>query len=503
MVMERFGSRYALVAAGITMAVGTGNLWRFPRVAAEWGGGTFLIVLLLSSVLWAVPLLIAESLMGSKSRLGTVGAFRDFMGPRFAWMGAFMGLVTIGILFYYAVVCGWALYYFGYSLTGNFTDPGLDTAAVWDDFTGNPGLTVAMQALSLLIVGAIIIRGLKKGFEGILMVAMPALFLILIILAIRALTLPGSGEGLTYLFTIDLADFASAQMWLEAFTQIAFSTGAGWGLYLTYAVYSRKREDMAGNAAMLTAGDLIAGLLAGITVLCTLFALQSVDFAQEALGAGNEGLAFIYFSQLFAEMPGGAFFGPLFFLALAVAGLSSLVAMVELATRNITDMGLPRRTAVLGITAVAFIAGLPSAFSLEIFGNQDYVWGVALLFSGLMAATAMMKYGLARARAEVVATASFPVGAWFTWCIRLFPAMFTAVMGFWIYQAVAVFDPDQWWNPLAPYSLATLLVQWALLLVVVLLLNNYLAHKIHPGPMSGAEDPDTQPDTEDKEATTQ
>jgi neurotransmitter:Na+ symporter, NSS family len=493
--MERFGSRYALVAAGITMAVGTGNLWRFPRVAAEWGGGTFLIILVLASVLWAVPLLIAESLLGSKSRLGTVGAFRDFMGRRFAWMGAFMALVTIGIMFYYAVVCGWALYYFGYSLTGNFTDPTLDTQAVWDDFTGTPALTVAMQLLALLIVAVIIVRGLKRGFEGVLMVALPALFIILIILAVRALTLPDSAAGLSYLFTVDIADFGEARIWLEAFTQIAFSTGAGWGLYLTYSVYARKREDMAGNSVILTAGDLLAGLLAGITVLCTLFALASVAFAEEALGdpgVAGQGVSFIYLPPLFSEMPGGMIFAPLFFFAVALAGLSSLIAMVELTTRNVVDMGVRRSVAVVAIVVVAFLVGLPSALNLDYFANQDFVWGVGLLLSGLFAAIAIMKYGVQRARAEVVSTASFPVGGWFAWCIRLFPVMFAAVMGFWVYQAVFIFAPDDWWNPLSPFSLATLLVQWAVVAAVVLALNNFLANRVGAGPMSGAPDPDAE-----------
>src|SRR5690606_23737416 len=143
-------------------------------------------------------------------------------------------------------------------------------------------------------------------------------------------------------------------------------------------------------------------MLAGVAVLCTLFALGTTGFAEEALGAGNEGLAFVYFTQLFVEMPGGTVFATLFFLALALAGLSSLVAMVELATRNVMDMGVSRRSAVIGVVVVGFLLGLPSAFSLDVFSNQDFVWGVGLLVSGLLASLAMMKYGVGKARAEIM-----------------------------------------------------------------------------------------------------
>jgi NSS family neurotransmitter:Na+ symporter len=142
MSSERFRSRFTFLAASVGMAVGAGNIWRFPRVAAEWGGGTFLIVCLVATAVWAIPLLIAESWMGSSTRLGVVGAFRDVMGRRFAWMGAFVTVVAVGILFYYAVICGWALRYLGLSLTGAFTRSGADTAALWEGFVGNPAQTI-------------------------------------------------------------------------------------------------------------------------------------------------------------------------------------------------------------------------------------------------------------------------------------------------------------------------------------------------------------------------
>ncbi|WP_129662759.1 sodium-dependent transporter [Phytoactinopolyspora endophytica] len=481
---EAFASRFTFVAAAIGMAVGTGNIWRFPRVAGEQGGGAFLVALVIANLVWAIPILMSESLLGSKSRLGTVGAFRDFMGRKFAWMGAFMGLVTIGIMFYYSVVCGWAIRYFVYAITGRF-ERGRDTEGLWDGFTSTPWQTILFHAIAIGTVGLIVYRGLKRGFEVILKYTIPLLFVFLVILAVRAMTLSGSSEGLRYLFVPDWGSMGDAQMWLEAFTQMAFSTGAGWGLYLTYSVYLRRREDFALNAATISAGNLLASLLAGTAVLGTVFALRTQDFAEEAAASGNEGLAFIFFAELFGEMPGGRwFFAPLFFLALAMAGVSSLIAMMELTTRNVEDMGLPRRRAVPWIVGVAFLAGIPSAISLDFLSNQDFVWGVGLLIGGLLAAVAMMKYGVNRAREELDEVSDFRVTWWWTGLIRIFPLVFAALFGWWMWRTVDEFAPDTWWDPFEPFSLMTMLAQWVALFIVVYVLNNVLARQVSAGPMT-------------------
>lgn len=486
---ELFASRFTFVAAAVGMAVGTGNIWRFPRVAGEWGGGAFLIALVVANLIWAIPILMSESLLGSRSKLGTVGAFRDFMGRRFAWMGGFMGFVTIGIMFYYSVVCGWAIRYFVHAITGKF-ESGTDTQGLWDGFTSTPWQTILFHAIAIAAVGLIVYRGLKRGFEVILKYAIPILFIILIVLALRAMTLSGAAEGMRFLFVPDWGLLDDPQLWLQAFTQMAFSTGAGWGLYLTYSVYMRRREDFALNASTVCAGNLLASLLAGVAVMGTIFALRTEEFALDAAASGNEGLAFIFLAELFGEMPGGTwFFAPLFFLALALAGVSSLVAMMELTTRNVEDFGLPRRRAVPWIVVVAFLAGIPSAISLEFLANQDFVWGVGLLIGGLLAAVAMMKYGISRARADLDAASDFRVTWWWTGLIRIFPFVFVALFGWWIYRTVDEFAPDTWWDPFEPFSLMTMLVQWLVLFVVMYLLNNVMSKQVASGPMTSPTGP--------------
>lgn len=483
---EVFTSRFTFVAAAIGMAVGTGNIWRFPRDVHAWGGGAFLLAVVIANLVWAIPLLMAESYMGSKSRLGTVGAFRDFMGRRFTWMGGFMGFATIAIMFYYSVVCGWAIRYFIYAITGEFSS-GItldETNTIWENFTESPGQTILFHAIAIALVGLIVYRGLKGGFEAVLKIVVPALFVILTILAVQALTLSGSAEGLRYLFVPDWSLLGDAELWLQAFTQMAFSTGAGWGLYLTYCVYMRRREDFALNATTIVAGNHLASLLAGIAVICTVFAVGGTSFAAEAVGQGDQGLTFVYLSVLFGEMPGGTwFFAPLFFLVLALAGISSLIAMVELAARNVVDMGVRRKVAVPAIVAVAFLAGLPAAFNLDYLSNQDNVWGIALLISGLFAAIAMMKYGIDRARRDMDADSDFGVRAWWTVLIRLFPVMFAVLFGWFIYQSIAEPGKD-WWNPIDTFSLATMVLQWAVIVAILLVLNNVIARRVNAGPLT-------------------
>jgi neurotransmitter:Na+ symporter, NSS family len=188
----------------------------------------------------------------------------------------------------------------------------------------------------------------------------PSLFVLVVVLAIRAVTLPGAERGLNFLFTPTWEGLSNPTVWLQALTQNAWDTGAGWGLILTYAIYMRRREDTALNAFMLGFGNNSVSLLAGIMVLCTVFSLMP-DAASQIVGAGNEGLTFIWVPQLFARMPAGSFFMVLFFVALFFAAISSLISMIELATRVLSDMGIPRGRAIAVVGGLGFLLGIPSA----------------------------------------------------------------------------------------------------------------------------------------------
>ncbi|MBC7362233.1 MAG: sodium-dependent transporter [Candidatus Aminicenantes bacterium] len=471
---EQFLSRLGFVAAAIGMAVGTGNIWRFPRMAAQYGGGVFVLVYILALFLWSAPLLMVEMAIGRKTRMGPIGGFRDFLREKYTWMGGWMVAVCLLITFYYAVITGWCAKYFVLALQGAFR-PGVDTASLWNNFLHNPWQNVFYQALAIGACGLIIYKGVQKGIEKINKIMVPALFFFLIVAAVRAVTLPGASLGLRYLFVPDWSKLADPATWLQAFTQSAWSTGAGWGLLLTYAVYTRKGDDIPQNCLIVGFGDNSAALLAGMAVIPTIFALSpNLDVAKASL-QDNMGLTFISLAGLFPRMKGGMIIAPLFFLAMLFAALSSLIAEVELGVRALMDFGWTRKKSTSAVILICFVLGLPSAAFPSFLLNQDWVWGMALLVSGFWVILAARKYGVEKIRRELINPgADIKMGGWWTFILKyVSPFIFLVVTGWWFYQAIG-WDKKTWWHPFKVNSVGTILFQWLLLLVVLILLNKFL-----------------------------
>jgi NSS family neurotransmitter:Na+ symporter len=473
---EVFSSHWAVILAGLGMAVGTGNLWRFPRIAAQNGGAAFLIPWFIFLFIWSFPLIIAELSIGRTTRRGTVGSFARLAGDRFAWMGGFVAVVTIMILFYYSVVTGWTLKYALASITGQLH--GIEPGKYWESYAASIWQPIFFHVVAALVGGWIIQRGVVRGIERANRILVPVLFVLLIVAALRAVTLPGATVGLEFMFNPDLSSLSSYRTWLEALTQSAWSTGAGWGLILTYGIYLRRDENVVLSGTTIGFGDNSASLLAGMAVLPAAFAILPLADAQAAMAAGNEGLMFVWIPQVFERMPGGTLFLPLFFIALFCAALSSLIAMIELASRILIDGGLARRTAVMVVTAAVIIFGMPSAMSLEVFRNQDWVWGVGLMISGLFISLGVTLSGSRRFREQSInlGAGRFRVGPLFEWVLKyLVPAEFVVMFSWWMYQAAVTYDPEGWWNPLHTFSVGTCLVQWGLVILLLLAFNRWMA----------------------------
>ncbi|HEX9614369.1 MAG TPA: sodium-dependent transporter, partial [Bacteroidota bacterium] len=427
---EFFTSRWGLILSVIGIAVGTGNIWRFSRIVAQNGGGSFLIPWVIFLLIWSVPLIMTEFAIGKSTRLGTVGGLAKLAGNRFAWMGAFVGFVSAAIMFYYSVVTGWCIKYLTNAFSGTLLTTG-DHVALWESFTGGYE-PIFFHVLAMATGGFVIYKGVVRGIERTNKILIPALIVILVTLAVRAVTLPGAFEGIQYLFTPNLDTLLDYRVWLAALTQNAWDTGAGWGLILTYACYVRKREDITLNAALTAFGNNSVSLLAGITIFSTVFALAPGEGITELIsgrGSTNTGLAFIFIPQLFAKMPGGpvlqTFFSTIFFLGLTFAATTSLISMIELAVRVFSDMGLERKRALWLTLALGLLLGLPSALSLMFLENQDWVWGVGLMISGGFISFAVIKHGADKFRREAVngEGADYQVGKWYniiiTWLIPL------------------------------------------------------------------------------------
>lgn len=463
-----------MLLAMLGMAVGTGNIWRFPRVAATNGGGSFLVAWAVFLLLWSVPLLILEFGMGKGTRMGTIGAFVKTIGPNFAWMGAWVAFVATAIMFYYSVVMGWTIRFFFAAIAGDV--PAAVPGAFWDGFAGTPQALLThgvAMALGVFVVS----RGVR-GIETAAKILIPSLIGLVVILAIRAVTLPGAMDGLAFLFTPNLADLMDSKIWLEALTQNAWDTGAGWGLVLTYAIYMRSTEDTALNAFVIGFGNNAMSLLAGIMVLATVFSVMP-EAADQIVGAGNEGLTFIWVPQLFAQIPAGRFFMALFFLALVFAAWTSLVAMIELSARILIDLGLSRGKAIAAVGSAGFLFGVPSALHMGFFANQDWVWGVGLMLSGFFFAFAVLKYGVTRWRNEFINTghSDIHVGAWWDWAMRLVVVEAVVLMGWWLYQAQGD-SAAETWTLFSSYNIGSVLIQWVVVLAAFMLLNRFLVRHL-------------------------
>lgn len=472
---EQWGSRMGFILAALGMAVGTGNIWRFPRIVGSNSGGAFIIAYILCNLIWVVPLLMMEMGIGKTTRLGAIGAFRDFYGRKKAWMGGWITWVCAAITFYYAIVFAQAMRYFVFALQGTLRE-GVDSQALWDGFVGDPVQTITFQAIAIFLMGFVLYRGVQGGLEALGKVAIPTLFICLIGTSLWAIAQPGAAQGLKFLFVPDWNAFFTPKLWLNALTQAAWSAGAGWGMMLTYANYFKKSEDIAGNAFMISFGDMLGAMLGALAVLPAVFAVAGSEAdAIAALGAGNVGLTFIYLARLFPTIPGGNLIAIVFFFSLSLAALTSLIPQAEVIVRNFVNAGVDRKRATVIVSVGCFLLGLPSAVNIAFLNNQDWVWGVGLLLCGLFFAMALYRFGVDKFRVEIINSCSdIQVGKWFNLAVGFFPVLLTIVVGWWLYQSITWY-PDNWWNPFLVESLGTVVLQVSLTIGVFYLANDRLA----------------------------
>jgi neurotransmitter:Na+ symporter, NSS family len=482
---ELFTSRLGLILSMLGVAIGAGNIWRFSRVVAQNGGGSFIIPWVIFLFIWSIPLIIAEIAMGKLIRRAPIGALAETAGFSFGWMGAFISLVTTGILFYYSVVVGWGARFFFYSITGMLTKTTTDHRAVWENFI-HSFQPLYFHFGSIFIGCFVIYKGIAKGIERSNKILMPTLFVIIFIIAIRAVTLPGAWQGISYLFTPNFNDLLDYRVWLEALTQNAWDTGAGWGLLLVYAGYVHRKESVTVNGSLTALGNNTVSLVMGIIIFSTAFALEYQGGIEELIsgeGSTNTGLTFIYLPKLFQALPGGsvvhAVFAAIFFLGFVFAAISSMISMLQLTSQVFNEMGMGRHAAILLTGLLALVLGAPSALSMAFFENQDWVWSVGLIVNGLFIAFGVIRFGTNRFRLEAINTSphDFKLGKFYNIVIGvLIPAQGLILIGWYFYQSITRLDTE-WWNPLHIYSAATILFQWGTALIVFIILNKWMVKK--------------------------
>ncbi len=483
-VNQRFSSRLGLLLSALGIAVGTGNIWRFPRIAAQNGGeqgaGAFLIAWIIFLFVWSIPLIIAEYALGRKHRSGPIGIFMKAAGRKLAWMGSFVALVSTAIAFFYAVIVGWCIFYLFQSISSPLPDTTEEAFQVWNRFQDS-GWPFLVHLIAVSFAGIAIWKGIRS-IERVNKILIPGLLLIVLIAVVRALMLPGAFEGVKYLFTPEWSQLKQPATWLAALTQNAWDTGAGWGLFLTYAAYMQVKHGAVKNAFITGIGNNMVSLMVGVMIFGTVFAVLQREMGMgdpeilnimKTSGPASTGLTFIWMPQLFQRMFLGTPLAILFFLGLTFAGFSSLIAMLELATRVLLDKGLKRKTAIAIVVLVVYLLGIPSARSIDFLSNQDYVWGIGLIISGGFISIAIIRSRVSLVRSSLnTVPDDWNAGRWWSFNINYFvPVAALLLLIWWMFLSATVFAADDWMNPFHPFSVMTCLMQWGIFLGVFIIAN--------------------------------
>ena len=361
--------------ATLGSAVGLGNIWKFPSLTGSNGGAGFLLVYLAATLLVGLPVMISETMLGRSARANAVTSF-ERLAPKnqggwkiIGWMGFAAAFL---IMAFYSEVAGWVYAYIFKSLTGEIatTDPQA-AAVVFGQLVSSPVLSLFWQWVVLALTGFIIAFGVSKGIEAVTRRLMPLLFVLLLILCVRCLTLSGAEQGLDFLFHPDFAKVTPAVM-LTALGLAFFKLSLGMGTMLTYGSYFREDQNIAATATRVMFADLSVSLLAGIAIFPAVFAFGF----QPAAGPS---LVFMTIPAVFTSMPGGIVFMTLFFILTAIASVGAILSLLEVPVAVLSErFHMTRKAAAITTIAITAVLGLPAALSqgvtadLKIFGLNPF-----------------------------------------------------------------------------------------------------------------------------------
>ena len=385
-----FGSKIGVILATVGCAVGLGNIWRFPYMLGENGGAAFLLVYISCILFLGIPVMITEFFIGRYSRKNAAGAFK-VMAPGTKWsvIGYNGVAAAFLILGYYAVVSGWTLEYIVQAFSGSLE--GKNATDFADEFTAfSTGVfrPILWTVVFIALTHIIIVSGVKEGIERASKVMMPMLFLILIALCVRSITLPGASEGLTFLFNPDFSKIDSSVV-LSAMGQAFFSLSIGMGCLITYASYFGKQTNLQTTALQVTILDTLVAVLAGVMIFPAVF-----SFGIEPT-TGPE-LVFITLPNVFEQLPFGNIWSFVFFVLLALAALTSTISLHEVSTAYVhEEYHVSRKKAAIivsiGVTIVGILCSLSmgllksyTLFGLNFFNLLDFVTAKIMLPLGGM-----------------------------------------------------------------------------------------------------------------------
>lgn len=374
---DSFSSKFGVIAAAAGSAIGLGNIWRFPYVVGQNGGGAFLVIYILFIAAIGLPVMMSEFVIGRSAQLNPVGAFKKIApGKKWHLIGLLGVVSAFIILAFYTVVAGWTLEYLVQSVKWmifsdriGFSD--MDNEAVrrffsnhYDAFVGGIWRPILWFVLMMFFTGYIVISGVKDGIEKYAKILMPILLLLLLVLVVRSVTLQGSREGLVFLFKPDFSAVREApvKIIIEALGQAFFSLSVGMGTLITYGSYIQRKENLASTALSVAAADTFIAVIAGLAIFPAVFAF-GIDPAE-----GHE-LVYITLPVIFQNMAGGLIWAFMFFLLLCFAAITSTISVLEVIVAYFSEQlsMSRRRAAILAMISVGFL-GILCTVSSDIFG---------------------------------------------------------------------------------------------------------------------------------------
>ncbi|AZA14252.1 sodium-dependent transporter [Corynebacterium choanae] len=431
---EVFAGRSMFVFAAIGSAIGLGNIWRFPYVSYDNGGGAFLFPYVIALLTAGVPVLILDYVLGHRFRGSAPLVWRRVSAKTEA-----IGWVQVGITYiiaiYYCVILAWAAMYTWYSIKLSWgEDPQaffLEEFLHADNESLNSTTIIWPIAIVLLVVWlaltAVMTLGIRKGMGGLSSIFVPILILLFLILVVRALFLPGAATGLQAFFSPDWSALTQPSVWMAAYGQIFYSLAIAFGIMMTQASYLKRRSNLSGLGAVVGLSNSAFEVLAGIGVFATLgFMAAAQGVGVDEVVSSGIGLAFIAFPTIINAMPGGPLFGILFFGSLFIAGFTSLVTIVEVVVSAVQDkFAMARRRAAIlvctacAIPSLAFFPVTTGLATLDIVDKFVNVVGIVFiaLTSILVAGWVLGRFP--ELRAHVNAVSSLPLGVWWDFSLKI------------------------------------------------------------------------------------
>lgn len=367
-----FSGKIGFVLAAAGSAVGLGNIWRFPYLAAKYGGGIFLLVYLLLAVTFGFSLMCAEIAIGRKTGQSAIGAFAA-LNKKFKFLGWLAAIIPVIIMPYYAVIGGWITKYISVFLTGQEKAAAGDS--YFNDFIARPVEPLVWFLIFIGLTALVVLLGVDKGIEKVSKITMPILIALTVVVAIYSMCLPGAMEGVRYYITPDLSNFSATTV-LAAMGQLFYSMSLAMGIMITYGSYMKKDVNLESSVRQIELFDTGIAFLAGLMVVPAVFAFSGGDEA--ALGKGPS-LMFITLPKVFESMPGGTVIGAVFFILVFFAALTSSISLMETVVSIFQDkLGWSRRFTCTVVLVGAILLGLPSSFGFGIWSDVT-IFGFTIL----------------------------------------------------------------------------------------------------------------------------